>query len=56
MYVCGNQEGRRRIQRADVRVDVIPGYRLRIELLDTIKVETRAEFERARPGGKAAAA
>jgi hypothetical protein len=35
---------------------VLPGYSLRIELLDTIKAETRAEFERARAGGGAGGA
>jgi len=56
VYICGTEEGRRRIQRANERVDVIPGYRMRIELLDTIKEQTRAEFERARAGCEAAAA
>ena len=54
--ICGNEEGRRRIQRANRRVDVMPGYSLRIELLDMIKAQTRAEFERARAGGDATAA
>ncbi len=56
VYICGNEEGRRRIQRANARVDVMPGYRLRVELLDTIKDQTRAEFERTRAGGEAEAA
>ena len=56
VYICANEEGRRRIQRANERVDVMPGYRLRIELLGTIKEQTRAEFERARANGEAAAA
>jgi hypothetical protein len=47
VYICGNEEGRRRIWRANKRVDVMPGYSLRIELLDTIKAETRAASERA---------
>lgn len=34
----------------------MPGYRLRVELLDTINAQTRAEFERARAGGDTAAA
>jgi hypothetical protein len=34
----------------------VPGYRLRVELLDTIRAETRAEFERTRAGDDAAAA
>lgn len=56
VYICGCEEGRRRIHRANQRVDVMPGYSLRIELLDTIKSQTRAEIERARAGGEAAAA
>jgi len=56
VYICGSEEGRRRIQRANQRVDVMPGYHLRVELLDTIQAETRAEFERARARGEAAAA
>lgn len=56
VYVCGDEEGRRRIERANQRVDVIPGYRLRIELLDTIKAETVAQFEQRRAGSSAAAA
>ena len=53
VYICGNEEGRRRIQRANGRVDVMPGYSLRIELLDMIKTQTCAEFERARAGDEA---
>ena len=53
VYICGNEEGRRRIQRANDRVDVVRGYRLRIELLDTIKAQTRAEFHRARADDEA---
>ena len=56
VYICGSEEGRRRIRRANHRIDVMPGYRLRIELLDTITTQTRAEFERARASGDAAAA
>jgi hypothetical protein len=56
VYICGSEEGRRRVRRTNQRVDVMPGYSLRIELLDTIKAETRAEFERARATGEAAAA
>lgn len=37
VYICGDEEGRRRIERADRRVDVIPGYRIRIELLGAVK-------------------
>jgi hypothetical protein len=56
VYICGSEEGRRRVHRANQRVDVMPGYSLRIELLDTIKSQARAEFARARAGGEAAAA
>ena len=56
VYICGKGEGSRRIHRANGRVDMMPGFSLRIELLDTIKAQTRAEFERARAGGEAAAA
>jgi hypothetical protein len=56
VYICGTEEGRRRIHRANGRVNVMPGFSLRIELLDTIKAQTHAEFERARAGGEAAAA
>ena len=45
MYVCGDDEGRRRIERAGKRV----GLRVRIEMLDTIKAQARAEFERPGP-------
>ncbi|MGO9498151.1 MAG: hypothetical protein ACLQA5_15810 [Solirubrobacteraceae bacterium] len=53
VYICGSEEGRRRIRRANERVDVMPGYSLRIELLDTIKTEARAEFGRARIAAEA---
>jgi hypothetical protein len=56
VYICGNEEGRRRIERANGRVNVMPGYSLRIELLDTIKAQTRAEFERIRSAYDADAA
>jgi len=56
LYVCGDEEGFRRIERAGQRVGL---YRsdphLRVELLDTIKAQTRAEFERGRAVGTAAA-
>src|SRR5581483_1740443 len=50
VYICGDEKGRRRVARASQRVDVIPGYRLRIELLDAVKAETVAAFERKRAG------
>ncbi len=55
VYICGNEEGRRRMHRANERVDVMPGYSLRVELLDTIKEQTRDEFNRARTDRDAAA-
>lgn len=56
VYICGNEQGRRRIQRADERVNVISGYHLRIELVGTIKEQTRGEFERSRVLADASAA
>lgn len=56
VYICGDEEGRQRIERADRRVNVIPGYRMRIELLGTIKDQSRYEFDRARAGAEVAAA
>jgi len=56
VYICGDEDGRRRIERADHRVNVIPGYRMRIELLDAMKAQTRAEYQRARADSEAAAA
>ena len=53
MYICGSEEAARRIRRANERVDVVPGYSLRIELLDTIKAQTHTEFERARIAAEA---
>jgi hypothetical protein len=56
VYICGNEEGRRRVERANGRVNVMSGYSLRIELLDTIKAQTRVEFECARVDGGASTA
>ena len=56
IYVCGDEEGRRRIERANRRVDVIPGYQMRIELLDTIKAQTREDYERTRAASEVSAA
>lgn len=56
IYICGDEEGCRRIERAGRRVGLDPDERhLRIELLDTIKAQTSAEFERGRNRGTAAA-
>jgi hypothetical protein len=56
VYICSDEEGYRRIERAGDRVGLYQrsGY-LRIELLDTIKAETLAEFERSRSGTHPAA-
>jgi hypothetical protein len=56
VYICGNEAGSRRIPRVNERVNVTPGYCRRLELLDAIKAETRAGFERDRADGEAAAA
>lgn len=56
IYICGDEEGCRRIERAGQRVGLYQSdRRLRIELLDTIKAQTRADFERARTIATAAA-
>lgn len=49
IYICGDDDGSRRIERAaqQVGVDQSRGL-LRIELLDTIKAETVAAFDAAR--------
>ena len=54
VYISGSEQGQRRIHRANLRVDVMPGYRLRVDLLDTVIAQTRAEFERSRAGAAAA--
>ncbi len=55
VYVCGNEEGRRRIQRANERIDVVSGHRLRIELLASIKAQTQVAFDQSRTVHKAVA-
>jgi len=56
IYICGDAEGCRRIGSAADRVGLsLGGRRLRIELLETIKGQTRTEFERSRATGEAAA-
>jgi hypothetical protein len=49
IYICGDQEGYRRIERAADRVG-LPAQNglLRIELLGTIQEQARTEFERSR--------
>jgi hypothetical protein len=51
IHICGDQDGFRRIERAADRVG-LPANNglLRIELLDTIKTQTRNAFEQARAG------
>jgi hypothetical protein len=49
IYICGDQEGCRRIERAGKRVGLyLSDEYLRIERLDTIKAQTVAAFETAR--------
>ncbi len=56
IYICGDEEGCRRIERAGRRVGLYPTSRsLRIELLETIKAQTLTEFEQSRAGSQAAA-
>jgi len=56
IYICGDEEGCRRIARAGDRVGLFPTSRsLRIELLDTIKAQTLTGFERTRAQTSAAA-
>lgn len=57
VYVCADPAAQSRIERAGRRVGLYldDGF-LRIELLDTIKEQARAEFERARAASAAAAA
>ena len=44
IYICGNEEGQRRVERSAQRVAPL-GHKLRLELLDTIKQETIAARE-----------
>ena len=57
VYICGGEAAQRRIERAGKRAGLYleDGF-LRIELLDTIKEQARAEFERARAANEATAA
>ena len=57
VYICGDQEGSRRIERAGERVGLyLSDKYLRIELLDTIKAQTVAAFETARVAAEPKAA
>jgi len=57
IYICGDEEGCRRIERAGRRVGLYPTSKhLRIELLDAIKAQVRDSFERTRAVDAATAA
>jgi hypothetical protein len=57
VYICGDQKGSRRIERAGERVGLyLSDKYLRIELLDTIKAQTAAAFETARAAAEPKAA
>ena len=47
IYICGNEEGQRRVERSAQRVAPF-GHKLRLELLDTIKEQTIAAREAVR--------
>jgi hypothetical protein len=47
IYICGDEEGQRRVERSANRVAPF-GRKLRLELLDTIKEQTVAAYEAAR--------
>ena len=56
IYICGNQEGSRRIEKAGERIGLYRAdRRFRIELLDTIKAQTLASYEQKRADQTAAA-
>ena len=56
IYICGDQEGRRRLERAGERIGLYRADRhFRIELLDTIKEQTLASYEQKRADQAAAA-
>jgi hypothetical protein len=44
IYICGDEEGQRRVQRSAERVGSF-GRKLRLELLDTIKAQAYAGYE-----------
>ena len=54
IYICGDEEGQRRVERSANRVAPF-GRRLRLELLDTIKEQTVAAYEASRSGCAAGA-
>jgi hypothetical protein len=57
IYICGDAEGCRRIERAGRRVGLYPTSKhLRIELLHTIKAETVTAFESSRQKAEPTAA
>jgi hypothetical protein len=57
VYICGDEAAHSRIERAGKRAGLYLGDGfLRIELLDTIKAQARAEFERTRASSDSAAA
>ncbi len=54
IYICGDEEGQRRVERSANRVAPF-GRKLRLELLDTIKEQTVAAYEASRSGRAAGA-
>ena len=57
IYICGDEEGCRRIERAGNRIGFYPTDRhLRIETLETIKAQTAIAFEQSRRPDEQAAA
>lgn len=54
IYICGHEEGQRRVERSAQRVAPF-GRKLRLELLETIKEQTIAAREASRSGRAAAA-
>jgi hypothetical protein len=57
VYICGDQKGSRRIERAAQRVGLYPPRKyIRIELLDMIKAQTVAAYETARTADEPKAA
>jgi hypothetical protein len=57
VYICGDEEGRKRIERAGQRVGLYPSSdSLQIHMLDTIEAQTVAAFEKARTGTERRAA
>jgi hypothetical protein len=48
IYVCADEEGRERITEHGAHVGLVKGGGLRIELLDTIKAQAVAAYEKVR--------